>query len=741
MQKVSSEYKRSMKSSLRERAYIMVSFGLVNQEAQAKASVAKGDDTYYSNNQNLFGEHTDDTIYATMEENFTRVDGSMFFLPRSNSSSRFYDTGIVSRRLLSDAQYEMVINLNTIVTDFKGLTINFGENYPVDFDIIGDTNTVEFRDNDQAEFTTEEVFYQTTKIRIVFYTMKNPQSRLRVYSIRFGYGLVYYNDSVLDSKLETYVSPIGADVPQIDFSVTFKNYDRYFNVDNPNSAINYLETGQEMDIMYGYQLPDSDEIEWVKGQHLWCAEWESDDNKAVIKCQDVFRNMDGEYMYGMYAANGKSYYQLATEILQDAGFETDQYYLDPRLKNLYSKNPMPRVKHKEALQIIANACRCTLSQSREGKIQIKSNFVPEGTVSSNGATDFSNVQHIMEDTDKDEYGTMANEYTIATGGMFLLGEGVEATRNTGYVSAAVSKDDCTFTINPKVTISLTAIRTYGSLAFDFGYALPAEFILRTFNNGEAADEFTIGEDEIDKHTVVIRNFNDFDVIEIEFTKTSEPNSRIVFNHFGLSEVADFTMERRDMTSSPKAIKQELVKEVIVPCYLYQNGNKLDNVVSEDVEITAGEERTYYIQEASYGYIPKLDDVTGQVTVVDWGNYYVTLRFLVTGTYRLDVQAYQYRIIERQVVKTLHTRGKTVTWKNPLISDMTMANDLADWLKEYYLAGIEYEYDTRGNPELDATDIIYQENEFRTGMKVNIHRTITKFQQAFSGVVMARRVGG
>ena len=741
MQKVSREYKRSMKSSLRERAYIMVSFGLVNQEAQAKASVAKGDDTYYSNNKNLFGEHTDDTIYATMEENFTRVDGSMFFLPRSNSSSRFYDTGIVSRRLLSEAQYEMVINLNTIVTDFKGLTINFGENYPVDFDIIGDTNTVEFRDNDKAEFTTEEVFYQTTKIRIVFYTMKNPQSRLRVYSIRFGYGLVYYNDSVLDSKLETYVSPIGADVPQIDFSVTFKNYDRYFNVDNPNSAINYLETGQEMDIMYGYQLHDSDEIEWVKGQHLWCAEWESDDNKAVIKCQDVFRNMDGEYMYGMYAANGKSYYQLATEMLQDAGFEGDQYYLDPRLKTLYSKNPMPRVKHKEALQIIANACRCTLGQSREGKIQIKSNFVPEGTASSNGATNFSNVQHIMEDTDKDEYGTMANEYTIATGGMFLLGEGVAATRNTGYVSAAVSKDDCTFTINPKVTISLTAIRTYGSLAFDFGYALPAEFILRTFNNGEAADEFTIGEDEIDKHTVVIRNFNDFDVIEIEFTRTSEPNSRIVFNHFGLSEVADFTMDRRDMTSSPKAIKQELVKEVIVPCYLYQNGNKLDNVVSEDVEITTGEERTYYIQEASYGYIPKLDDVTGQVTVVDWGNYYVTLRFLVTGTYRLDVQAYQYRIIERQVVKTLHARGKTVTWKNPLISDMTMANDLADWLKDYYLAGIEYEYDTRGNPELDATDIIYQENEFHSGMKVNVYRHIIKFQQAFSGTVLARRIGG
>ena len=741
MQKVSNEYKQSMKSSLRERAYIMVSFGLVNQEAQAKASVDDGDDIYYSNNKNLFTERKDDTIYATMEENFTRVDGSMFFLPKREQATAFYDTGLISRELISDARYELVIQLNTIVMDFKGLTINFGEDYPVDFDIIGDTNSVEYRGNDQSEFRTEDVFYQTTKIRIVFYRMKNPESRLRVYSIRFGYGLVYYNDSVMDSKLDTYISPIGADVPQIDFSVTFKNYDKYFNVDNPNSAINYLETGQEMDIMYGYRLPDSDKIEWIKGQHLWCAEWESDDNTAVIKCQDIFRNMDGEFMYGLYAAQGKSYYNLAVEILTDAGFDSTQYYLDPRLKNLYTKNPMPRVKHKEALQIIANACRCTLGQSRDGRIEIKSNFVPEGSASANAETEFSDVSNIMEDVAIDEYSTMAGEYTVAHGGMFLLGENDPVTGTTGFVSAAVSDENCEFDTNPVVTISLAAVRTYGSLEFDFGYALPGEFVLHTYNNGTPADDFVVGADEISERTVVIRNFSDFDVIEIEFTKTQYPNARIVFNHFGLSEVADFTMQRRDMTSSPKAIKQELIKEVVVPCYLYQNGTKLDNLVSEDVEVTAGEEVTYYIQEASYGYIPKLDDVEGRAEVIDWGNYYVTLRFLVSGSYRLDVQGYQYRIVEKLITKTLHARGKTVKWKNPLISDMAMANDLADWLKDYYLAGIEYEYDTRGNPELDATDIIYQENEFHSGMKVNVYRHIIKFQQAFSGTVLARRIGG
>ena len=65
MQKVSKAYKESMKSSLRERAYIMISFGLVNQEAQAKATVDNGSYAYYSNKDNIFGEHIDDTVYAS----------------------------------------------------------------------------------------------------------------------------------------------------------------------------------------------------------------------------------------------------------------------------------------------------------------------------------------------------------------------------------------------------------------------------------------------------------------------------------------------------------------------------------------------------------------------------------------------------------------------------------------------------------------------------------------------------
>lgn len=740
MQKVSKAYKESMKSSLRERAYIMISFGLVNQEAQAKATVDNGSYAYYSNKDNIFGEHIDDTVYATLEEEFTKVDGSMFFLPRATEGGRYYDTGIVSDKLVSEARCEVVISLNTIATDFKGLTINFGENYPVDFDIVGSTGqTIEFRGNTKSKWSTEEVLENTTYIKLVFYKMKNPQSRLRIYSIMFGYGLVYYNDSVMSSALDSYVSPIGADVPQFDFSVTLKNYDHYFNVDNPNSAINYLETGQEMDIMYGYQTPGSDTIEWIQGNHLWCSEWESDDNTATIRCQDIFRNMDGEYVKGLYSATGKSYYALAEEILKDAGIS--EYYIDPRLKKLYSNNPIPRVKYKEALQIIANACRCVLTQSRDGKVQIKSNFMPSASIATNGEETYSNAANVLTDTPKVEYATLAGNYTPTDGTMFFLPRNGKAALTTGYVSKEISGANGTFTKNPIVTITMEAIRAYYGLKLVFGTALPAAFTIRTYKGGEPVNEYPVEKDEINTTSIILRDFDDFDVMKIEFTKTAEPYNRIVLNYFSLSDVVDFTMNRRDMTSSPKAIKQELIKEVIVPCYTYQENNREENLVYEDIDVVAGEVETYYIQDPSYGYKVKLDEVEGKATVVAWSNYFVTIKFNVTGSFKLEVQGYRYKIVEKYATVSLNARGKTVKWKNPLISSTTMANELAAWLADYYTAGIEYEYDTRGNPELDATDIVYQENEFHDGMRVNIYRHTVNFKQAFSGRVTARRIGG
>lgn len=739
MQKVSKAYKESMKSSLRERAYIMLSFGLVNQEAQAKASIKSGQFSYFSNKDNIFGEHADDTVYATLEENFTKVDGSMYFLPRKNSSDTYLDTGIVSEKLLTEAHFELVIDLNVIATDLKGLTFNFGENYPVDFDIIGSTGQkFEYRNNTQALFSSEDVLEQTTQVRLVVYTMKNPQSRLRIYFIRFGYGLVYYNNDVMSSTLESYVSPIGADVPQIDFSVTLKNYDHYFNVDNPKSAINFLETGQEMEIHYGYQLPGSEEIEWIIGNHLLCSEWESDDYTATIRCQDIFRNMDAEFYKGRYNANGVSYYDLAVSVLQEAG--QTSYYIDPQLKRLFTKNPLPRAKCKEALQIIANACRCVLSQTRIGTIQIKSSFVPEATASAPTEASYSNVKNILNGEIKDEYASLNTNHTTVDGSMFFLPRNGVGIRNTGYVSAEISNSQGEFTSNPRVVIQQEVACMYYGAMFEFGNTLPAAFTIYTYNNGELVTTVEVMADEIEKKTILRTPFDDFDRMEIEFTQTAEPYNRIVLNNFQFGDVTEFTMTRNDMLSSPKAIKQELIKEVIVPAYSYQKGAQEESLISEEVDAKNGDIATFFIGEPSYDFRATAENTTAPV-ILESGDYYVKVQFKATGHYRIEIFGYRYKIVEQYAIKSLNNRGKTIKWENPLMSDIAMATDLAEWLGEYYASGIEYEYDTRGNPELDVNDIIYQENEFHKDMKVTVYRQTLGFNQSFSGKVTARRLGG
>lgn len=314
----------------------------------------------------------------------------------------------------------------------------------------------------------------------------------------------------------------------------------------------------------------------------------------------------------------------------------------------------------------------------------------------------------------------------------------KADKYTGYISLQQSNKDCLFEENPIIYITQETACMYYGLQLMFGSTLPDGIIFRTFNDGKKVDEYEVNSD-ITKRLIVQHDFDDFDLMEIEFTKTKEPFNRIVVDYFSFGDITDFTMERQDMTSSPKSIKQELVKAVRVPCYSYQKGTAEETLISEETEAVKGDIQTYYLGDPTYGCRATFNSSASNVSIIENGDYYVTVKFLITGKYQFEIIGHRYNIVEQYAVKTLNSRGKTITWKNPLVSDMETASHLADWLGDYYNAGIEYEYNTRGNPEIDANDIVYQENAYRPGLKVNIYRHIVNFSQSLSGKVIARRV--
>ena len=86
MQKVSDLYKKSIKQKMRNRGYIRATIGIVNSEAQENIASSKTNNlAYFSNVIKPFKGYVVDKPYATAEENYSKIDGTMYFLPKEEN--------------------------------------------------------------------------------------------------------------------------------------------------------------------------------------------------------------------------------------------------------------------------------------------------------------------------------------------------------------------------------------------------------------------------------------------------------------------------------------------------------------------------------------------------------------------------------------------------------------------------------------------------------------------------------
>ena len=68
---------------MRNRGYIRATIGIVNSEAQENIESSKANNlAYFSNVIKPFKGYVVDKPYATAEENYSKIDGTMYFLPK-----------------------------------------------------------------------------------------------------------------------------------------------------------------------------------------------------------------------------------------------------------------------------------------------------------------------------------------------------------------------------------------------------------------------------------------------------------------------------------------------------------------------------------------------------------------------------------------------------------------------------------------------------------------------------------
>ena len=669
MIKATNAYKSAMQKKIRDRAYISITLGVVNGDAQNTAYF-DGDYAYWGNKVLPFRNDAEYTEYATLEQNYMRVDGQMYFLPRETSGLyQLRNAPLTTQNVMETVKVTFPQEYS-----IKGLTIDFGKYYPTSFKIVTDEKELTYT-NDRHDFSTTDVIGNTTNIQIIPISMVGGNKRLRVEKIIMGVGLTYRNNDVSTSSFEEFVNGISAEIPYRKLSVTILDKNNVYNVDDDNSFINFLETGQKMELSYGMVLSDNT-VEWHKKATMLLTDWNSKKNQMSFTANDVLSTLEDTYTIGNKIYDRTAYAE-AISILTDAGFEPDEYFVDDCLRDVNLHNPIPEASHKECLQLLCNASRCILFVDSDGRVNIKANFAnvidPEDMqVTSNGTAWWGNATNVLYGNNN-VYAELTRNFMRVDGSQLFLPRNTgTAIEQTGYVTSNVSDENGLFSENPVLTLKLPAAYTYYGLYISFHGNPPKEMKVSTYNGDTLLKTFKY--DDLKEKSLLNDEFENFDSIRFEITK-AYPKNRVLIDKISFGDLSDYELKKDSMTENPYGYAERKTKDVFVKIYTFQNGEDNTPQVVED-------------------------------------NVYLK--------------------------KSINNSGEIRYCENQLISTEDHARTVAEWLGNYYANNISYDVQYRGDPVLEAADIIFMESDIVNSLQVEVETHKLSFNGAFSGSLQLRR---
>lgn len=711
MLQVTSAYKEEMKKPLRGHTLMRVNIGVINQEAQGSAKVSS-ETAYFGNLSKPLNNYVVDALYATTEQNYSTVDGRMYFLPREKSDC-VLNQGIVSKEIKGIIDF-----IFPVPVDLRGVTIDFGKTYPEEFTIVTDQSLKDVTGNNKSKYVCDEVFKGTTTLSIIPNKMVNGHGRLHIHEIIMGIGIYFNERNILSASKKEHISPIMEALPTIDFRLSVNNKDRAYDIENEKSTVNFLELGQKVQAFMGQEIEDR--IEWLQVGTLKLKEWSADDDKMSFTAIDFLSGLTGKYRKGKFYPQGISIYDLCLDVLTDAGVDTREFYIDEYLKAVKIKNPIPVVSHREALQLLSNAGRCLLYQDEKGKIVIRSSFVPRMSSTVAREPYFSNGIRILENLPIKEYSLTNGNYSRVDGTTLFLPRSGKA--DVGYI------DDNMF-----LSITSEAAFACFGMQLQFGRTYPSKIVIDTSLNGKTVEELSYTVDRED--FIISHEFAPFDEMTIYEDAPSKTGGRAVLNKVSFGNVTDYELSYdRELTKTPLGTQLQSVKTLELTRTEYLDSTEGEKELAK-VECTKTGEYITEFSNPSYGCTVQAS--SGTVSVLEAGAYF--LRFSYSGSGgEVKVNGKEYLVKTYTMEKELNPTGKREKWKNPLISDTALATDVLDWVGNYLKADREYSLTYRGEPRLMANDLLYLENKYVDKLMLRVYDHTLNYNGALSGSIKARR---
>lgn len=714
MKSVSNAYKASMKAMLRNRSYVRITFGNVDTTAATDGEWESNGAASISEFETVDYAYQYGDTYVSLELNRWALDGKSLLVPTGED----VQDGFISS-LMSDAEGNfttppVITREFSLKHIFPGLTLTFDtrqQEWPLevtaDFYLNGevvDTQTVSII-SVQTTITTTAT--EIDKVTITFDRCL-PYRRPRLENVLYGLNVQFVNKDIVSTQQKHDVDPLSRRLPTETMQFTILDYEHKYDPDNPAGIYAYVDKNSPIEIQFGYELPDGS-VEWLKpDNYVLNAKPSAQNNQATFNGTGLIGSLTGTFYKSKLGS--KSLYNMAEEVLLDAGLTlTEQganpWEIDEALKDMFTTAALPIDTHMNCLQLIAHAACCRLYTDDDNIIHIRPFGVTvigiyNGVWADNGHVWFSEWDTVDKgNTAENTYATFElNRWTLGGDSQIILPDSNAGQR--GYISEAMTGADGSFTNPPVFTKTFDVPHDLPVLAIRFDTVLnefPGAVQVKYYHDDTLLDTQTAAIDSVE---VYVSSNLAIECTKIEVTMIGNlPYRRGRVTKVYYRET-DFTLDFTSIgENSQKISKIDELKSVSVARYSYTASNDTSTLYEGTTT-----ETELHVEFSGLAQDVQIS-VSGGTLVSS--NIYARAADLVLSSGTKTVTITGKTLTENSVVVSypVAQSGEIDKEENPLITNDTMCQALANHVKSYLQMRNTYEANYRGNPEMEVGDII------------------------------------
>lgn len=714
MKSVSNAYKASMKAMLRNRSYVRITFGNVDTTAATDGEWESNGAASISEFETVDYAYQYGDTYVSLELNRWALDGKSLLVPTGED----VQDGFISS-LMSDAEGNfttppVITREFSLKHIFPGLTLTFDtrqQEWPLevtaDFYLNGavvDTQTVSIT---SVQTTISTTATEVDKVTITFDRCL-PYRRPRLENVLYGLNVQFVNKDIVSTQQKHDVDPLSRRLPTETMQFTILDYEHKYDPDNPAGIYAYVDKNSPIEIQFGYELPDGS-VEWIKpDNYVLNAKPSAQNNQATFNGTGLIGSLTGTFYKSKLGS--KSLYDMAQEVLLDAGLTlTEQgenpWEIDDALKDMFTTAALPIDTHMNCLQLIAHAACCRLYTDDDNIIHIRPFGVTvigiyNGVWADNGHVWFSEWDTIDKgNTAENTYATFElNRWTLGGDSQIILPDSNAGQR--GYISEAMTGADGSFTNPPVFTKTFDVPHDLPVLAIRFDTVLdefPGAVQVKYYHDDTLLDTQTA---TIDSMEVYVSSNLAIECTKIEVTMIGNlPYRRGRVTKVYYRET-DFTLDFTSIgENSQKISKIDELKSVSVARYSYTASNDASTLFEGTTT-----ETELHVEFSGLAQDVQIS-VSGGTLVSS--NIYARAADLVLSSGTKTVTITGKTLTENSVVVSypVAQSGEIDKEENPLITNDTMCQALANHVKSYLQMRNTYEANYRGNPEMEVGDII------------------------------------